>query len=211
VKRAGPRSWRVALAGLGVALLLLSGCAVGGGKKDDEDAVPKPEWRVGDRWVFQRTLASGQTVVVTHQVTEADGSGYTVRIAGPTPEITWRWTPALHLSQLARGGEVLSRFEPAAMYFVWPLILGKGWSQEFDYRDGRRDGRYTNRWQVGAQIERVHTLAGSFYAVRIERWGSRGERVDTYWYSPRVRYWVRLESYANGYAEELVEFRISTS
>jgi len=76
-------------------------------------------------------------------------------------------------------------------------------------------------WPSGDQVwsgqipglggERVHTLAGSFYAVRIERWGSRGERVDTYWYSPRVRYWVRLESYANGYAEELVEFRISTS
>jgi hypothetical protein len=64
---------------------------------------------------------------------------------------------------------------------------------------------------LGLGGERVHTLAGSFYAVRIERWGSRGERVDTYWYSPRVRYWVRLESYANGYAEELVEFRISTS
>jgi len=44
---------------------------------------------------------------------------------------------ASDLSRLARGGEVLSRFEPAAMYFLWPLTLGKEWSQEFDYRDGR--------------------------------------------------------------------------
>jgi hypothetical protein len=164
---------------------------------------------VGDRWVFQRSFASGQTAVVTHQVAEVDGGGYTVRIGGLGADVAWRWTPELHLSRIVRGGEVVSRFEPPAMYFLWPLGLAKEWSQEFDYRDGRRDGRYANHWRVGPQIERVHTLAGSFYALRIERRGGQGEPVDTYWYTPRARYWVKAESYASGYVDELVEFQVS--
>jgi hypothetical protein len=193
----------------GLALLLAAGCALTPPGQEEQELAP-PEWRVGDRWVFQRSLASGQTLVVTHQVTDADREGYTVRIGAPAGESAWRWTAEFHLAQIARGAEVVSRFDPPAMFFAWPLALAKEWSQEFDYRDGRRDGRYANHWRVGPQIERVHTLAGSFYALRIERRGGKGELVDTYWYTPRVRYWVKAESYANGHVDELVEFRVST-
>jgi hypothetical protein len=201
--------WSAALVRLAVVALLVTGCALDPARPDDQDAVPRPEWRVGDRWLFQRSLASGQTAVVTHQVTEADGSGYVMRVSGAPAETTLVWTAELHLARLVRGGEVVGRFDPAASYFAWPLRLGKEWSQEFTYRDGRHEGRYVNRWRVANEIQRIDTLAGSFYAVRIERWGSRGERLDTYWYSPLVRYWVRIESYAAGYTEDLVEFRIS--
>jgi hypothetical protein len=29
----------------------------------------------------------------------------------------------------------------------------------------------------------------------------------SYWYSPRIRYFVRLEDYLGGYVEELVEYK----
>jgi hypothetical protein len=40
----------------------------------------------------------------------------------------------------------------------------------------------------------------------VER-SSGTQRLETYWYSPRIRYWVRLEDYARGYVEELVEYK----
>jgi len=193
-----------ALAWLGAA----SGCAGGPGARG-EDQVPRPEWRVGDRWMFRRILLSGATEIVTHQVTEAGAEGYTVRIFGGGREVTRYWTIDLHLRRQVAGGSQVSHFEPAAMYFAWPIALGKTWTQEFEYRDGQRDGRYANVWRVGPTVESIDSLAGPIYAVRIEHRGAQGERLATYWYAPRIRYWVRLENYQAGYTEELIEFRPS--
>jgi hypothetical protein len=204
----GRAAGRVRVGVLLVAAALASaGCATGKEAQTDErEAIPKPEWRVGDRWVFQRTTLAGLAVVVTHQVVAATPEGYTVRVLGLAAETTRRWTPALHLVQEALGGGPTVRYDPPAAYFDWPIGPAKTWSQEFQYTDGQNDGRYANTWRVGSTIEPVDTVAGRFYALRIERW-SGAQRLEAYWYSPRVRYWVRFEDYLRGYAEELMEFR----
>jgi len=197
---------RAVVLGLLSVLAFAPGCATEPSIQEAE-SVPRPEWKVGDRWVFRRTSLAGTVGVVTHQVTEASGEGYTMRVAGLAQEIARYWTVDLHVSRQTAGGVQSSSFQPAAMYFVWPLTLGKEWTQEFEYRDGRNDGRYANSWRVGTAVEAVDVVAGRFYALRVDHWGSRRERLDTYWYVPRVRYWVKLENYLGGYTEELVEFR----
>jgi hypothetical protein len=193
---------------LGVLILAGVGCATQREKEkaEGEDVVPRPEWRVGDRWVFQRTTLGGVAVVVTHQVVSATLEGYTVRVLGLATETTRHWTPDLHLAQEAQGGRPSVRYDPPAPYFVWPIGPGKTWTQEFQYTDGRNDGRYANIWKVAETIEPIDTVAGRHYALRVERW-SGTQRLEAYWYSPRVRYWVRLEDYLRGFVEELVEFR----
>ncbi len=168
----------------------------------------RPEWKVGDRWVFRRNPTSslgGVASLVTHDVVEATPEGYTMRITRLNEEFTRYWTRELHLSRQESRGRPINRFEPAARYFDWPLMPGKSWSQEFEYRDGKSDGRYANTWQVAPQLARVDVLAGVFLAVRVDRLGGAGERLDSYWYSPPVRYWVRFEDYARHYMEELAE------
>ena len=169
------------------------------------DQVARPEWRVGDRWVFRRTTVGGTTSVVTYQVTAATADGYTLRLGGLVPEVTETWTPELHLRAQQIAGRAAALFEPAAMFFAWPLRLGKTWSQTFTFRDGGQAGQYVNEWRVGPVVEWPLVPAGSFYAVRIQRRGAGGQLLDTYWYTPRVRYWVRHESHAGGYADDLVE------
>lgn len=204
-RRRGGGHWLAAL-GLLAACAGWAGCAGApeGPAGPEGDAVPRPEWKVGDRWVFQRTALSGAKTVVTHQVTGASGEGYTLRVRGIVPELTREWTLDLHLRRQAAGDGPAATFDPPASYFAWPLTVGKVWAQEFEYRDGRRDGRYANVWRV-AGLESVHVLGGSFHTVRIEHRGREGERLQTYWYTPRARYWVKLESYVDGYTEELVE------
>jgi hypothetical protein len=144
--------------------------------------------------------------VVTHTVTGVTPDGYTMRVGGGGAELTRLWTADLHLGRSLAAGRLVSEFQPAARYFAWPLTLGKSWTQEFEYRDGRQDGRYVNSWEVEEAVESVDVLAGSFYALRIERRGDRGERLETYWYVPRVRYWIKLEDAREGYVEEPIEF-----
>ena len=190
-----------------LGLGLLGGCATPpGGTEQDPDQVPRPEWRVGDRWVFRRTPLEGTAVVVTHQVTVATGDSYTLRVFGVAPEVSQVWTTELHLRRHTVGNRPPGEFDPPARYFAWPLTLGKSWTQEFAYGDGTHHGRYANTWRVGPAVEPLHVVGGSFYTLRIERRGSQGERLDTYWYTPKVRYWVKLENYQGGYADELVEF-----
>lgn len=172
----------------------------------EQEAVPRPEWRVGDRWVFQRTSLTGATAVVARQVVSATSDGYTVRVIGTPSELTRQWTLDFHLAQETLGEGTTVRYEPPAQYFTWPLRPGASWSQAFQYSDGRNDGRYENTWKVGDAIEPIDTVAGRFYALRIER-RSGTQRLESYWYSPRVRYFVRLEDSLRGYLEELVEFR----
>jgi hypothetical protein len=202
--RIGP--WGLAL-GLAAAVLLSEGCATNAAKEDDErQAVPRPEWRVGDRWTFNRTVLAGTTAVVAHQVIGATTDGYTVRILGLASDVTRQWTVDLHLAQETLGDGTTVRFQPPAPYFEWPLKPAATWSREFQYTDGRTDGRYANTWRVAPTIEPLDTVAGRFYTVRVERW-SGTQRLEAYWYSPRIRYWVRLEDYSRGYVEDLVEVR----
>ncbi len=171
------------------------------------EALARPEWKVGDRWLFRRTPAQGASLMVIHEVIEAGAEGYTMRITRLGQELIRQWTPALELTGHAVHGRPLNRFEPAARYFDWPLALGKAWSQEFEYRDGRADGRYENRWRVAKEAGTVDVPAGWFVSLKIERLGGDGRRLEAYWYAPAVRYWVRLEDDVNRYTEELVEFR----
>src|SRR5439155_6984023 len=131
------------------------------------DQVARPEWRVGDRWVFRRTTVGGTTSVVTYQGTAATADGYTLRLGGLVPEMTETWTPELHLRAQQVAGRAATLFEPAAMFFAWPLRLGKTWSQTFAFRDGDQVGQYVNEWRVGPVVEWPMVPAGSFYAVRI--------------------------------------------
>ncbi len=166
---------------------------------------------MGDRWIFRRIPALGTSTTVTHEVIEATPEGYALRMTRLNQEITRHWTRDLGLSHHTVQGRPLSRFEPPAMYFSWPLALRKAWTQEFDYQDGRRDGRYTNRWRVAERAERVDVLGDLFIALRIERRGGGDEPLDTYWWVPEVRYWARFVDHLNNYTEELVEFRPGSS
>ncbi len=166
-----------------------------------------PTWAVGDRWLFRRVpRAAGTPVAVTHEVIEATADGYAVRITRLNQELVRWWTPELGLVRHEVAGRALNSFEPPARYFAWPLAPGKSWSQDYVYRDGQRDGRYTNTWRIAKEAETVDVAAGWFVALRIERFGVDGQRLEAYWYAPDVRYWVRLEDDVNRYVEELLEF-----
>jgi hypothetical protein len=145
--------------------------------------------------------------MVTHEVTEARADGYAMRVSSSSQDVTRHWTPALEVAGHTAQGRPLNHFEPAARYFDWPLALGKAWSQAFEYRDGRTDGRYENRWRVAKEPATVEVAAGWFITLKIERLGGDGQRLEAYWYAPAVRYWVRLQDDLGRYSEELVEVR----
>jgi hypothetical protein len=166
----------------------------------------RPAWRVGDRWVFVRTSVAGVIRVVTYEVVDDTAAGYLMRISGVGPSMVRWWTKDFHVVRQTVGERSLNAFEPPAQYFVWPLALGATWRQEFEYRDGRHDGRYTNQWRVAERLEPVVVLNGVFPAVRIDQLDAQGQPLQTYWYVAAVRFWAKFQNYRDGYVDELMEF-----
>jgi hypothetical protein len=192
------------------AVLLGLGCAA---RVDPPPAavLGRPQWRVGDRWLFRRTPATGTPTFNTHEVIEATPEGYAVRMTRLGQEVIRYWTPDFHLARQTAGSRLVNRFDPPAHYFEWPLRPGKVWTQEFDYEDGRADGHYANQWRVARDGERLDVTGGLFIALRIERLGVDGQPLDTYWYVPEIRYWGRFIDHLNRYVEELAEFQPARS
>jgi hypothetical protein len=196
--------------GLVVAAALLGACTKQPVYLTDSELVGPPKWSPGDRWMFRRVSPQVSGVVVTHEVVEVTADGYLMRITRLNQELTRYWTRDLALSHHEVHGQLLNRFEPPARYFAWPLVAGKTWTQEFAYRDGQRDGRFTNVWRVSAEKEWVDVTSGWYPAIRVERLGADGQRLEAYWYAPAVRYWARHEDNANGFVDILLEFRTAT-
>src|SRR5262249_55243021 len=105
---------------LALLALAVAGCSTPTPPKPPEEALQRPEWRVGDRWVFRRMPTSqmgGVTSLVTHEVIEATPDGYAMRIRQLNEEFTRYWTRDFHLSHQESRGRPLNRFEPPARYF----------------------------------------------------------------------------------------------
>jgi hypothetical protein len=166
---------------------------------------------VGDRWLFKRIPAVGTPTFNTHEVIEATAEGYAVRMTRLGQEVIRYWTPDFHLERQTVGNRQLNRFEPAAHYFEWPLRPGKGWTQEFDYEDGKADGHYVNQWRVALEGQRLDLPSGFFIGLRIDRLGADGQPLETYFYVPELRYWARFIDHPNRYMEELAEFQPARS
>lgn len=193
-----------ALAGLALAA---AGCAGAPDSPEEQakNAVPAPEWRVGDRWVFNRTSLGGAATVVTHQIVAETTDGFTMRVLGLAGDVRRQWTRDLAIAEETTSDGTVLRYTPPTPMFHWPLTPSATWTHEFTYTDGRQDGRYQNTWRVGPLVERIEVVAGRFYTLRVERW-SGTQRLEAYWYSALVRYWVRVEDYRRGFVEELLEY-----
>ncbi|HLT01902.1 MAG TPA: hypothetical protein VK001_06975 [Geminicoccaceae bacterium] len=212
----------------------------GAGARPDAQAivlpVASPVLAVGDRWVYSgRELGDSATsarTVVSRSVTRVAGDrveltqvpldASTRRPAGPA-RIRNAKPSVWHLDPGGRwSGEVRA--------LAFPLTPGKQWEYEYWMAGGASDVVTTYRYRARVDgIENVRTPAGRFETLRVVHEGEwsrpvlergqpatrSGAVTTTYWYSPRVGSWVRLEVDLRrpdggrelGVVQELVEYR----
>lgn len=169
------------------------------------DAVTRPEWAVGDRFVFSRGPAKIATEVVA-----ADATGYRLRDVQAGVELLYD----RDLAELGQDTPKEPRYRitmaPGDPREHWPLWSGKRWEAELALlAPGEGPRRILVRYECDAK-ETITVPAGTFECYRIWRRSGpvRGERgnetVAVHWYSPKVGHFVkRLE---NGVLLELAEW-----
>ena len=147
-----------------------------------------PEWRPGDRWVYGWTSGSdtGSKTVEVLEIREISNvSYYLVRVG----DLVHFYTRELQWAGTMREQKVESRMSPPQPWFVWPLEVGRRWTQRATYEDANGKTEVADRFSVAA-TETVEVPAGRFSAVKVVRETDRRD-IDEYWYAPEVRFYVK--------------------
>ena len=147
-----------------------------------------PDWRPGDRWVYDWTSGShtGTKTVEVVEIKEVNQVRYYVVRVGDSDQyytLDFRW------SGMVRDSRVEARMTPPQPWFIWPLEVGSQWVHRglYEELDGKKEHEET--FAVVAS-ETVEVPAGRFPALKVVREATTRDS-DQYWFAPQVRWYVR--------------------
>ena len=190
-------------------------------------SVDRPDIKVGDTWVFQRTDLWSKTITVTvvNKVVESTQDGH--KVERSNSENGANIGSAIFNKDLNLLQYNDRKFESVRTLLSFPLIAGKKWEGKTSGRNIANDGNTndTNQYEV-VSFEKVVVPAGSFDAFKIVAngdynnsngqgtWG--GKQFRTYWYAPSVKRFVKFEykdtgprGVWNNWVDELVKFELA--
>jgi hypothetical protein len=189
----------------------LAGCAAIPSLGSRGASAPSPEYRVGDRWVYE--AEDGFRVkdhwIETHEVTSASPAGIALRITRTPSGLAGVRIETLPAPGQVNAGALCGSdtryFEAPLHRFNFPLSPGQTWNQWV--ANAKTIGNTAARGDINHYVRvldwaRVTTPAGSFDAIRLqvitylddaEFWHGRTRCDATIWYAPAVRNVVREE------------------
>lgn len=184
------------IAALCVAAVMMVACRSGDGTTGTAPSVSAsqisiaepPEWRPGDRWVYEWTSGSesGTKTLEVMEIREVKGVRYyVVRLS----DVDHYYTRELHWAAAIRNSTVEARMVPPHPWFVWPLTVGRRWVHQGTWEDRGATRPVNDTFSVVA-VEAVDVPAGTFQAVKLAR-ESSAQGLDEYWYVSAVRSYVR--------------------
>ncbi len=159
---------------------------------DGTETFARPEWSVGDRFVFrhggEQRVAVRVAAVDEHVITLLDEAG------GARNRIDRELG---YLSVEIGEGSALTRWDPVDARFSWPLWVGKRWTCQYVLREeGGSDVPVLAEYHCDAR-EELTVPAGKFQALRIWRRsrplleGEWLDRTDITWFAPELGQVVR--------------------
>jgi hypothetical protein len=187
-----------------VSLLALSACATA---REQQAAIPAPELKIGDSWVFEQRYGYNRELLQTLNVdvTEAGSEFIRLRVvpsSGPTEflqTLTRDLNPRNNAIVLGR----LRDFEPAYGAYQFPLSVGQSWRADSMSVDPLTKKNLTFKiWGDVTGTEKIRVPAGEFDTLKIVRrvypndeewWRSATEILETEWYAPAAKRVVRRE------------------
>ena len=186
----------------------------------DVARVIKPEIRVGDSWTYRSANVFAPGIHdIEHRVSFADGKVIlmvtTSKSDGKEADSTW--TSDWNIVN-SHGGMM---FRPDSGVFRFPMLVGNAHQVKYDMmrpRESVAESSTTGSVKV-VGWETVQVAAGTFRALRIEL-DSMVQRSDiprphprrvTFWYSPEVRRWVKMQGSTPriSFGEELLGYKLN--
>ena len=160
----------------------------------DAEVFDRPEWTVGDRFIFRR----GEDIRMAYRVEEIDEEG--VRLIEEESGLIHFLDPDLgdRGQELPGMPEAQRVFDPADSSYSFPLWVGKRWACHFLSKQPGADAAVPLLVSYHCDaVEQVTVPAGSFRCLRIWRRarvaakGQYKELSSLFWYAPEVGFVVK--------------------
>jgi hypothetical protein len=209
-------------------LLFLSVIALPSAFAQTQSPVERPEFVVGDRWVFRYVDLYNNAELNKWELKVTGLHDDSVRFNSvilankDAAKVGKSSRTTANRSTLTFGNGLI--VEGKEVRFDFPLEVGKTW--KYDYKTRRNDGNGFTTYSVDAKVEGwedVEVPAGKFKALKVthasaystETGGQRynGQLLRTYWYSPEAKREVKYEFIDRGDGgdrarTELVEYEV---
>ena len=174
----------------------------------------KPEWKVGYVWKYNWKGPKGSGTLTREIIREdycAEVRSWIVKIG----KNEFCYTKDL-LGELAvmTDGKLITKRTPPRSFVSWPLEVGKEWRDTYLLENAQeKSSRRLVIRRVVSDIEEITIPAGKFAAFKIDSYDQSGGGglVTEYWYSPEVKWLVKLRDTLSAgiREEELISFNVS--
>jgi hypothetical protein len=165
----------------------------------------QPDWKIGYKWTYLKTSFGSSTKIVKEIIGEDMYRGTPVFVLRTGEEETFYGKEGMGFVASRRNGEIVSDVDKSYPFFSWPLEPGKESRVSFTQRNlANNSTTKDERIRFVTGIEEITVPAGHFDAVKVESYvGSSGHLRGEYWYSPKVKWFVKTRIYSDvGVTEE---------
>jgi hypothetical protein len=157
----------------------------------------KPNWTVGDQWVYEEKSPEARRIVVTEVVREDAFQGIPSYVVKRDSEESFYAKETLGLIATMEEGKLTLRRDQSAQIFSWPLAVGKEWRNTYAEENLKNKSKDAiDLSMVVSTIEETTVPAGTFEAARIETYDPKsGRLLFERWYSPQAKFSIKTRAY----------------
>lgn len=167
--------------------------------------VPRPEWKVGDRWTYAETNHGRKRVVTKEVGRDEKFRGIDVFVVKTEDGESLYTKNGLGFVATRKNGKIALEADIIYPFVFWPLEPDKETRMRFTVWNAAANSSTLYRHvKVAAGNETIHVSAGDFDTIKIESYERSGGGLRAeYWYSPEVKWFVKTRVYsAMGVKEE---------
>ena len=172
----------------------------------------KPDWKIGYWWEYAWKRPDRSGTYTEEVIREDTFEGIPSYVIKRGRKEYYYSKDVLGYIARIRKGKLDRKRTPPLQVLSWPLEVGKEWENPYLLeRPKEKTSKTIDRRLVVAKVEEVKVPAGTFKAFKIERYTSySGELFTEYWYSPKVKWFVKIKRYRrDGVREtELINYKV---
>jgi len=159
--------------------------------------VQKPNWTVGDQWVYAEKSPEARKTVVREVIREDAFQGIPSYVVKRGDEESFYGKETIGLIATMEEGRLTLRRDKSDQLFSWPLVVGKEWRNTYAEENLKNKAKNAiDLSMVVSTIEEITVPAGTFEAARIDAYDTEtGHLLFERWYSPRAKYYVKTRAY----------------
>jgi len=157
------------------------------------------DWPTGYTWTYIRNESGNVTLSTNEVVGQETFRGRRVFVVRSADKEYLYDKDDFTILAVRKDGKFTTEVEKTSGFLSWPLHSEKKWRMSLREKDLETRSVFEYKQDlIVAGMEKIQVHASEFNVIKIEAYGSEtGKLRAEYWYSPKVKWFVKSRSYLN--------------